>query len=468
MFQCRRGPAIDSSMPFSALGLSAPLLRAVADQEYDDPTPVQAAAIPAILRGDDIWASAQTGSGKTAAFALPILQRLSTSPRVRGRFVRALVLAPTRELAAQIADSFLAYSRFLPEPIKSLSVFGGVSINPQMMDLGGGADVIVATPGRLLDLVDRNAVSLAAVSTLVLDEADRLLDLGFTDEVNRVIALLPPKRQNLLFSATFPPAVHALAAALLHNPVRIDVPAEPATVPAILQRAIEVDPPRRTQLLRHLIQENKWPRVLVFVATKYATEHVAEKLRKAGLNALALHGELSQGARTRALADFKAEKIQVLLATDLAARGLDIAQLPVVVNFDLPRSASDYTHRIGRTGRAGESGVAINFISAGTHAHFRLIERRHRLDLPREQIAGFEPEETEIPATPATGGIKGKRKSKKDRLREAAGLPPSAALAGKNTTAAPAVKKTDPLSRSAEPAELFPWRPRATPVRRQR
>ena len=456
-------------MPFAALGLSEPLLRAIADQDYDEPTPVQSAAIPAILRGADVWASAQTGSGKTAAFALPILQRLSTSPRVRGRFVRALILSPTRELAAQLADSFLAYSRFLPEPIKTIAIFGGVSINPQMMDLGGGADVIVATPGRLLDLIEHNAVSLSAVSMLVLDEADRLLDLGFTDEVDRVIALLPAKRQNLLFSATFPPAVHSLASALLKNPVRIDVPSAPATTPDIAQRAIEVDPPRRTQLLRHLIQENKWPRVLVFVATKYATEHVAEKLRKAGIDAQALHGELSQGARTRVLSDFKASKIQVLLATDIAARGLDIVELPVVVNYDLPRSASDYTHRIGRTGRAGESGLAVNFVSAGTHAHFRLIEKRHHLALDREQITGFEPQELAVPAPPpSTGGIKGKRKSKKDKLREAAGLPPTTpSPRHANQPRSP----TDNFSKdqpAAEPTELFPWRPHQTSVRHPR
>jgi len=456
-------------MPFASLGLSEPLLRAIADQDYSEPTPVQSAAIPAILRGDDVWASAQTGSGKTAAFALPILQRLSTYPRVRGRFVRALILSPTRELAAQLADSFLAYSRFLRDPIKTMAIFGGVSINPQMMDLGGGADVIVATPGRLLDLVDHNAVSLSAVSTLVLDEADRLLDLGFAEEVNRVIALLPAKRQNLLFSATFPPAVHSLASDLLSNPVRIDVPAALATTPDIAQRAIEVDPPRRTQLLRHLIQENKWTRVLVFVATKYATEHVAEKLRKAGIDAQALHGELSQGARTRVLSDFKASKIQVLLATDIAARGLDIVELPVVVNYDLPRSASDYTHRIGRTGRAGESGLAVNFVSAGTHAHFRLIEKRHKLDLPREQITGFEPGEIEVPLVPpTTGGIKGKRKSKKDKLREAAGLPPTTPSPRHANQPRPPADNFSKDQPAAEPTELFPWRPHQTSVRHPR
>ncbi|AOS46078.1 ATP-dependent RNA helicase RhlE [Lacunisphaera limnophila] len=412
---------------FDSLGLAEPLMRAVIVRNYPAPTPVQVAAIPAVLGGRDVWATAQTGSGKTAAFALPILQTLAAGRRERGRFVRALVLAPTRELAAQIGDSFRIYGRWLPEPIKILIVYGGVSINPQMMALGGGADIIIATPGRLLDLVDHNAVSLSAVQTLVLDEADRLFDLGFADELNRVLELLPAKRQNLLFSATFPPAVLALAAGMLRDPVRIEVATEPATKPDITQRAIEVDPPRRTQLLRHLIEENKWTRVLVFVATKYATEHVAEKLRKAGIAATAFHGELSQGARTQALADFKASAVRVLLTTDLGARGLDIAQLPVVVNFDLPRSATDYTHRIGRTGRAGESGLAVNFISAETHRHFGLIEERNGFELVREQIPGFEPEELEVPPPP-TGGIKGKRPNKKDKARaaaaKAAGLPP--------------------------------------------
>lgn len=408
-------------MSFSSLGLLEPLLRVVTERNYAAPTPVQTAAIPAVLQRRDVQASAQTGSGKTAAFALPILQLLAAGPRERGRFVRALILVPTRELAAQIGTSFRDYARYLPEPVKTLVVYGGVSINPQMMALGGGADVIVATPGRLLDLIDHNAVSLSAVSTLVLDEADQLFSRGFTDELNRILALLPKRRQNVLFSATFPAAVQTLAESILRDPLRIHVAAEPSSKPDILQRAIEVDPPRRTQLLRHLIETNGWTRVLVFVATKYATEHVAEKLRKAGIDATALHGELSQGARTQALADFKASKVQVLLATDVAARGIDIAQLPVVVNFDLPRSAVDYTHRIGRTGRAGESGIAINFISASTHTHFLLIEKRHHLNLPREQIEGFEPIETEVdvPATDG-GGIKGRRPNKKDKLRAAA------------------------------------------------
>ncbi len=434
-------------MSFSSLGLSEPLLRAVAERDYTAPTPIQNLAIPAILAGQDVQASAQTGSGKTAAFALPILQLLSKTSRERGRFVRALVLAPTRELAAQIGESFRQYARHLPQPVKTLVVYGGVSINPQMMALGGGADVIVATPGRLLDLIDHNAVSLSAVSTFVLDEADHLLSLGFSEELNRILSQLPKRRQSLLFSATFPSAVQSLADAVLHNPVRLDVPAEPETKPDIVQRAIEVDAPRRTQLLRHLIQVNGWPRVLVFVATKYATEHVAEKLRKAGIQAVALHGELSQGARMQALADFKAANVQVLLATDIAARGIDIADLPVVVNFDLPRSPTDYTHRIGRTGRAGESGVAISFVSATTHAHFQLIEKRQRMNLVREQIEGFEPVELEVPSAP-TGGIKGRRKSKKDKLREAA-------AGEKPHSAPPPPGKAPPLPGSSE--KKFSW-----------
>lgn len=452
-------------MSFSSLGLSAPILQALAERNYTAPTPVQSAAIPAILRGGDVWASAQTGSGKTAAFVLPIIERLvSDGPRGRGRFVRALILVPTRELAAQIAGEIQDYSQHLAQDaaLKTLVAVGGVSINPQMMALGGGADIIVATPGRLLDLIEHNAVSLSHVATLVLDEADRLFALGFADELARVIALLPVRRQSLLFSATFPPAVWKLAENLLLNPTRIEMPSAPADAPDIQQRAFEVDVPMRTQLLRNLIELNGWTRVLVFVATKYATEHVAEKLCRAGIPAAALHGELSQGARTQALADFKASKVRVLVATDVASRGIDIASLPVVVNYDLPRSPDDYTHRIGRTGRAGESGVAVSFISAETDAHFRLIEKRNKLSIEREQLPGLEPMETVVPAAPQTGGVKGRRKSKKDKLREAAGLPPT-------TPAAKAPKADDAVTRpgTAEPTEYFSWSPRTPPARRR-
>lgn len=377
-------------MPFSSLGLSPHLNRALEQINYAAPTAIQTAAIPAILAGRDVWACAHTGSGKTAAFALPMLQLRANEKRLHPKPVRALILVPTRELAAQIREAMSTYSRYLPEPVKVISVFGGVSINPQMMALRGGADIVVATPGRLLDLVGQNALSLQQVSTLVLDEADRLLDLGFADELASILRSLPKQRQNLVFSATFPPEVHALTENLLRDPLRIDVPSTPVTTPDILQRSIRVEPERRTQLLRHLIQTHGWSSVLVFVATKYATEHVARKLRGVGIEATALHGELSQGARTSALADFKAKRLRVLVATDVAARGIDISQLAAVVNFDLPRSAADYIHRIGRTGRAGASGVAVSFVSDSTEAHFRLIEKRHRIRLERETIAGFE------------------------------------------------------------------------------
>ena len=453
-------------MPFSELGLSPQLLQAIGEANYVAPRPIQAAAIPAILRSQDVRACAQTGSGKTAAFALPMLQRLERSegnPTKRqwrdvGQ-VTGLVLVPTRELATQVGESFRNFSRYLPQPIKVLTVFGGVSINPQMMALRGGADIVVATPGRLLDLTDHNAVRLSAVSTLVLDEADRLLDEGFADELTRVLALLPDRRQNLLFSATFPPAVQSLVDLLLRNPVCIDVAATAETTPDIQQRSIAVDPERRVQLLRYLIQHHAWERTLVFVATKYATEHIARKLQRLGFAAGALHGELSQGARIQALAEFKAGRLQVLIATDVAARGIDISELPAVVNFDLPRSTDDYVHRIGRTGRAGASGVAVSFVSATAEAHFRLIEKRNRFRLEREQLPGFEPTATAptterlarespagTPASPGTGGVKGKRKSKKDKLREAASRGVHAARA--NTADPPGpVKSVWPTSR---------------------
>ena len=417
-------------MPFTTLGLSSDCLPgflvAFKNAGYAEPTAIQRAAIPALLQGRDVLASSPTGSGKTVAFALPLLQAELTVPTRQGRSVHALILVPTRELAVQVAATLTDFAQHLPQRVKVAVVFGGVSINPQMMHLRGGADVVVATPGRLIDLIDHGALSLASVKTLVLDEADKLLDAGFADELVRIVALLPAKRQNALFSATFPPAVEALAASLLHPlappPLRISIQPELEAAPDISQRAIEVDAPQRTQLLRHLVQTEKWARVLVFVATKHAAEIVANKLRKANINAEPFHGELSQGKRSQVLMDFKANAVQVVVATDVAARGLDITALPVVVNFDLPRSAVDYTHRIGRTGRAGLSGTAISFISAATQAHFKLIEKRYAIAVQREQVAGFEPTEVaEVnPADPGmTGGIKGKRPSKKDKLRSA-------------------------------------------------
>ncbi len=395
---------------------------------FADPTPIQTGTIPVILRGSDVVGSAQTGSGKTAAFALPLLQRLQELPPENrhqyGRAVRSLIVVPTRELAAQVGDVVRSLAQALPQRPKVVVASGGVSINPQMLALRGGADVLVATPGRLLDLASQNAVQLATVRLLVLDEADRLLDLGFAEELARVITLLPPRRQNLFFSATFPPEVRILADRLLRDPVDITVPVEGQAEPEITQRAIAVDAGKRTQLLRHLIKSQGWTRVLVFVATKYAAELVAEKLYKAKIYATAFHGALSQGARKQVLAEFKDEQWEVVITTDLASRGIDIAKLPVVVNFDLPRSAVDYVHRIGRTGRAGEPGLAVSFVSADTEAHFRLIAKRQGLPVALAQIEGFEPTDIATPITPPVaankGGIKGKRPSKKDKLRAAA------------------------------------------------
>jgi ATP-dependent RNA helicase RhlE len=445
---------------FDTLGLSPAILKAVKLQGYEVPTAIQTEAIPAVLAGKDVLGSAQTGSGKTAAFCLPLLQQLlkqqegnARSVRHAGRYTSALILVPTRELAAQTGESIRSLAQHLPMQLKVSVLFGGVSINPQMMNLRGGADIVVATPGRLLDLVAHNALKLGSVQMLVLDEADRLLDMGgnpsaggairtggFAEELAAILALLPThdenKRQSLFFSATFPKDVQALADTLLRDPVRIAVESIPSTAPIILQRAIQVDPKRRTMLLKKLVETSDWEQVLVFVATKYAAELVATKLYNAGMNAVPFHGELSQGNRTQTLADFKAKKWQVVVATDVAARGIDIANLAAVVNYDLPRSSVDYIHRIGRTGRAGESGVAISFVSAETEAHFRLIEKRQGLNLIREQIEGFEPEivlaplkpvvvnedgstdeSLKSPNHPKNGGIKGKRPSKKDKQR---------------------------------------------------
>ena len=414
-------------MLFSSLGLSPALLRALERQNLLTPTSVQSQAIPAVMAGSDTMVRAQTGSGKTLAFGLPLLHKLALEPAQNPRQVRALVLVPTRELAIQVGTTLRDLANQLPQAIKISVVFGGVSINPQMLAMRGGTDVVVATPGRLLDLVQHNALSLAATQMLVLDEADRLLDLGFEAELKRLLALLPAERQSLFFSATFAPAVAALAQSMLRSPVQIDIGATDQEKPDITQQAILVDAPQRTQLLRHLITEQKWKRVLVFVATKHAAEMVADKLRKARIYAEPFHGELSQGKRSQVLSDFKASRLKVVIATDMASRGLDIAQLPVVVNFDLPRSADDYIHRIGRTGRAGEVGLAVSFVSHDTEAHFRLIEKRHGLELALQVVAGFEPAPadpgTEIadgqahPAAVNNGGIKGKRPSKKDKLR---------------------------------------------------
>ncbi len=407
-------------MSFSATGLAPALLDALAAQGISEPTAIQAAALPVALQGADLLATAPTGSGKTLAFGLPILQQLAGIKRTgagsASRSPHALILAPTRELAGQIGDILQTLARSLASPVKTVTAFGGVSINPQMMALRGGADIVVATPGRLLDLVAHNALHLDAVRVLVLDEADRLLDEGFAEALQGILERLPARRQNLLFSATLPTEVQTLAGQLLQSPVRI---ADSTDAPQIEQHVITVDAPARTALLQHLIREEQWSGVLVFVATRHACDMLAGKLARRGIEAAALHGDLSQGARSAVLADFRAGTLQVLVATDVAARGLDISGLPVVINYDLPRAAPDYAHRIGRSGRAGEAGLAISFVSADTEAHFRLIEKRCGIRLEREFIEGFEPRETPRPGA-GTGGIKGRRKSRKDKLREAA------------------------------------------------
>ena len=427
-------PQEHPAQTLQSLGLLPPLAQAAADAGWADATAVQAAAIPALLQGRDVLALAPTGTGKTAAYLLPVLQRLlqgmaPASVDQKPRLLRALVLAPTRELAQQIAS----VGRRLAPELKCVVAVGGLSINPQMMALRGGAHWVVATPGRLLDLLAQNALHLRDLQLLVLDEADRLLDLGFADEVGRLLAAVPAQRQTALFSATLPGSVVALAEQVLHDPLRLellrraDTGQADAAPSAIHQRAIVVDSARRTPLLRHLIVTEAWQRVLVFVATQHASEQVADKLRHAGLPAAALHGQLSQGRRSQVLADFHQGLLAVLVATDLAARGIDVVDLPAVVNHDLPRSAVDHTHRIGRTGRAGARGVAVSFIAAdapGSEAHFRLIEKRQAQRVPREQVPGFEPKvqassAMAVQADPH-GGIKGRRPSKKDKLRAAA------------------------------------------------
>lgn len=376
-------------MSFSSLGLSEALVRATADQGYDTPSPIQAQAIPAVLSGKDVMAAAQTGTGKTAGFTLPLLQRLSANKRT-GKGPRALILAPTRELAAQVHDSVNLYSKYVPT--KAAVVFGGVKINPQMQKLARGLDVLVATPGRLLDLYQQNAVRFNEIEVLVLDEADRMLDMGFIRDIRKILALLPEKRQNLLFSATFSNDIRKLAQGLLDNPVLVEVAARNTTAERVEQTVYPVDQSRKTALLSKLVRDNNWDQVLVFTRTKHGANRLTKKLEGDGITAAAIHGNKSQGARTRALAEFKQGDIRVLVATDIAARGLDIKQLPQVVNFELPQVAEDYVHRIGRTGRAGESGHALSLVSADEGKLLAGIEKLIKKQLPREEVEGFEPQ----------------------------------------------------------------------------
>jgi len=373
------------------------LLARLTELAYLQPTSIQSQAIPRVLAGRDLIAGANTGSGKTAAFALPILQQQSlhsavnhssSHKKVQGNYVSALILVPTRELAKQVADSVKSYAVHFNGAIKTVAVFGGVSVNTQMLALRGGADILVATPGRLLDLISSNAIKLERVKTLVLDEADRMLSLGFTEELAALLALLPTQKQTLLFSATFPEQVKALTTELLNDPLEIQL--QSADASTLVQRVFTVDKGQKTALLAHLLKLHHWQQALIFVNAKNACNHLAEKLAKRGISAEVFHGDKGQGARTRVLDAFKAGEIQVLIATDIAARGLDIDKLPVVINFDLPRSPADYMHRIGRSGRAGEVGLALSLIDHEDYHHFNVIEKKNKLRLEREQVAGFE------------------------------------------------------------------------------
>jgi len=372
-------------MNFQTLGLAPELLHALADAGYTEPTPIQAQAIPLVLEGRDVLAAAQTGTGKTAAFVLPILHRLASGP---ARSPRALVLVPTRELAAQVAESVETYGRHLR--VRSAVIFGGVSINPQIDRLRRGVDLIVATPGRLLDHAQQRTVDLSGIDMLVLDEADRMLDMGFIRDIRRLIALLPARRQNLLFSATFNDEIRALAQSLLRQPVSVEVAPRNTTAAQITQRVHPVDKTRKTALIAHLVTSGDWHQVLVFTRTKHGANRLAEQLARTGIETAAIHGNKSQNARTKALADFKDGRVRLLVATDIAARGIDIDGLPYVINHELPNVPEDYVHRIGRTGRAGSSGEAVSLVSSEEQPLLRDIQRLLRREIPASVITGFE------------------------------------------------------------------------------
>ncbi len=389
-------------MLFSQLNLSSPLLKAVQEEGYTTPTPVQEKAIPSILAGRDMLAGAQTGTGKTAGFTLPILEILSQKPRNKTKpLLRVLILTPTRELAAQVGESVKVYGKYLP--FKSAVIFGGVGIHPQIQTLRAGIDILVATPGRLLDHVSQGTIDLKHIEILVLDEADRMLDMGFIKDIRRVIALLPAKRQNLLFSATYSDDIKKLCESILKNPAIVEVARRNTSSELVNQRVMLVDCKRKTALLGKLIQENRWEQVLVFTRTKHHANKVSEYLVKIGISSSAIHGNKSQSARTKALSDFKNGAIKVLVATDIAARGLDIDQLPHVINLELPNIAEDYVHRIGRTGRAGNNGEAISLVCVDEYEYLANIEKLINRKFKREIIEGFEPDPT-IKAVPIQQG----------------------------------------------------------------
>ncbi|MCK8480188.1 DEAD/DEAH box helicase [Psychroserpens algicola] len=377
-------------MSFQSLGLSEPLLKAISKKGYETPSPIQEKAIPPVLEGRDVLASAQTGTGKTAGFTLPLLHYLSENPKEKFRPIRALILTPTRELAAQVYESVRDYSEFLN--IKSAVIFGGVNQKPQVATLRRGVDVLVATPGRLLDLQNQNLLSIKRVEVFVLDEADRMLDMGFLRDIERVMKLMPDKRQNLMFSATFSKDIRKLANSILNNPVQVEATPENTTVEAISQRVYRVAKTKKTGLIIKLISEGNWKQVLVFTRTKHGANRLTKKMTAAGISAAAIHGNKSQGARTKALAGFKNGSVRVMVATDIAARGLDIPLLPHVVNFELPNISEDYVHRIGRTGRAGANGQALSLVSADETSYLKNIEKLIGERIEVEIMEGFEPD----------------------------------------------------------------------------
>lgn len=386
-------------MNFTALGLIEPLTRALSELQYIEPTPIQLQAIPAILQGRDVLASAQTGTGKTASFVLPIIQRLNEKPRAKTNRAKVLIITPTRELATQVHESIIQYGRHLS--LRSTVVFGGVKINPQMMRLRSGVELLVATPGRLMDLYNQRAIQFNDIETLVLDEADRMLDMGFIHDIKRIINVLPKNRQNLLFSATFSEEIRKLVKGILNQPVEIDVAPRNTTASTVKQKVHPVDKSQKTALLGHLIHKNKWGQTLVFSRTKHGANKLVKQLAELQIHAAAIHGNKSQSQRTKALAEFKSGEVHVLVATDIAARGIDIDQLPCVVNYDLPQVAEDYVHRIGRTGRAGASGLAVSLVSADEVGQLQAIEKLIKRQLDRIEIEDFEPVHSLPKSTPS-------------------------------------------------------------------
>ena len=407
-------------MPFSHFRLSTLIQRAVSESGYTLPTPIQEKVIPLVLERRDILAQAQTGSGKSASFVLPILELWSSSRGEGKAKIKALVLTPTRELTLQVAQTFETMGKNLSQTPKVVSLIGGEGISDQLYAIQQGCDILVATSGRFLDVLRKKQMNLSHLEFFVLDEADKMLDLGFSEELELILASIPPKRQNLLFSATYPPKMEMIASRITQNPIHISIEAQTPTVESIQQRVIEVNPENRGPLLRHLLSTEKWEQVLVFMANKRASDNIAAKFRKYGFSADSFNGDLLQEDRIYVLEQFKAKKIRILFATDIAARGLDIDDITCVINFDLPRSPADYIHRIGRTGRAGKSGLAISFIGYEERDHFALIEKRSSIKLPREQIAGFELVGTPPPKVKGPEPVKGKGKSKKDKARELA------------------------------------------------